>query len=423
MSKKIILILMFSLSLFAYDATVEIVKKIDSLPKIAVQDASNPDVSITLRKKFDKILIGDLRVSVHFNPINEYIQSSYDGGVGENFLTQKNVDLILRYKLESEGKTLLVHVKLINASNGEIKNETNYKLQNTNRYPFAAHRIIVDTNDFIGAPSIKWMEQFVIFAKLIGKKESEIVVSDYTLSFQKVVVKGGLNLFPQWANARQDQFYYSSYNGLKPTLYRIDLSNGEREKIISSSGMLVCSDVSRDGRKLLLTMAPNDQADIYLYDVINKNLWQVTKYPGIDVSGKFIDDDDKMVFISDRLGYPNVFSKKLNVNASVEQMVYYGNSNSACSTHGNYIVYKARESSNVFSKNSFNLHLISTQTDFIRRLTATGINEFPEFSKDGDAIIFIKNYKAQSSVGIIRLSHNKNYLFPMKYGRLQSMDW
>ena len=104
-------------------------------------------------------------------------------------------------------------------------------------------------------------------------------------------------------------------------------------------------------------------------------------------------------------------------------MVYYGRSNSACSSNGEYIVYKARETSNAFESNTFNLHLISIKTDFIRRLTATGVNEFPRFSADGDAILFIKNYKNQSSIGIIRLNHNKNYLFPLKYGKVQSMDW
>nr|MDA3908134.1 hypothetical protein [Sulfurimonas sp.] len=144
-------------------------------------------------------------------------------------------------------------------------------------------------------------------------------------------------------------------------------------------------------------------------------------YGVIDVNAQF-KDEETIVFISGRLGYPNVFSKKIGSN-SVEQMVYYGKSNSACSTHGEYIIYKARESSNAFSTNTFNLHLISTKTDFIRRLTATGVNEFPRFSIDGDAILFIKNYKAQSSIGIIRLNHNKNYLFPLKYGKLQAMDW
>lgn len=104
-------------------------------------------------------------------------------------------------------------------------------------------------------------------------------------------------------------------------------------------------------------------------------------------------------------------------------MVYYGKSNSACSVHGKYVVYKARESSDSFSNNTFNLHLVSMESDFIRRLTAVGVNEFPKFSIDGDAIIFVKNYQSQSSVGIIRLNHNKNYLFPLQFGKIQSIDW
>ena len=185
--------------------------------------------------------------------------------------------------------------------------------------------------------------------------------------------------------------------------------------------MLICSDVSSDESKILLTMAPNGQPDIYLYDVASGKYSQVTKYGGIDVNGQFVDNKN-IVFISNRLGYPNLFSKKIGTD-EVEQMLYYGKSNAACSAHNEYIVYKARETSNAFSGNTFNLHLISTKTDFIRRLTATGVNEFPRFSKDGDAILFIKNYKAQSSIGIIRLNYNKNYLFPLKHGKLQSMDW
>ncbi|MDO8453387.1 MAG: hypothetical protein Q7S59_02305, partial [Sulfurimonas sp.] len=118
----------------------------------------------------------------------------------------------------------------------------------------------------------------------------------------------------------------------------------------------------------------------------------------------------------------NIFSQKIDTGV-VEQMIFYGKSNAACSVNGEYIVYKARESSDAFGNNTFNLHLISTKTDFIRRLTATGVNEFPRFSKDGDAILFIKNYMSQSSIGIIRLNHDKNYLFPLKQGKIQSLDW
>ena len=185
--------------------------------------------------------------------------------------------------------------------------------------------------------------------------------------------------------------------------------------------MMVCSDVSSDGKRLLLTMAKNGQPDIYTYNTQTNKYKRETTYKGIDVGAQFMNDEN-IVFVSSRLGYPNIFSKNLR-SGEIEQLVYYGRSNSACSARGEYVVYKARESSSAFEQNTFNLHLISTNTTMIRRLTAVGVNEFPRFSKDGDAIIFIKNYKAQSSIGIVRLNHNRNYLFPLKYGKLQSMDW
>jgi len=273
----------------------------------------------------------------------------------------------------------------------------------------------------MGESSVAWMKRKVIFSRVIGPRKSELVISDYTLSYQHTVVKGGFNLFPKWANKVQTEFYYTSLSTKKPTLRHVNIRTGKTRNIKSSDGMMICSDVSKDGKNILLTMAPKGQPDIYMYNVKNKKTTRITKFGGIDVGAQFM-DKKTIAFVSDRLGHPNIFSKNLE-SGSVEQMVYYGKSNSACSSYGSYIVYKSRESSNSFNKNTFNLHLISTETDFIRRLTAVGVNEFPRFSIDGDAIIFIKNYKSQSSIGIIRLNHNKNYLFPLKYGKVQSMDW
>lgn len=61
-------------------------------------------------------------------------------------------------------------------------------------------------------------------------------------------------------------------------------------------GMIVCSDVSKDGNKLLLTMAPKDQPDIYLYDLQTRKITKITDYPGIDVNGNFIDDDKRIAY-------------------------------------------------------------------------------------------------------------------------------
>ncbi|WP_304543110.1 Tol-Pal system protein TolB [Sulfurimonas microaerophilic] len=409
------LLITFILS-FANDATIDVVKKVDSLPSLALEDASI-SYDDTFKLQVFKSLVADLNVISIFNVDRHHRIASFNNT--DVLVENKDQNYVLRYMMqEDDNGALNLSIKLLN-KNEEVFSK-NYKVSKQNLYVFISHAIAYDINEFMGEPSVEWMKRKVIFSRIVGPKKSEIVISDYTLRYQHVIVKGGFNVFPKWADKRQKGFYYTSLDA-KPTLKYVDITTAKIESLISSDGMLVCSDVSTDGKTLLLTMAPKGQPDIYTYNVDSKKYKRVTKYSGIDVNAQFM-SRDKIVFISSRLGYPNVFSKKLNTN-EVEQLVYYGKNNSACSAHGEYVVYKARESSNSFSENTFNLHLISTKSDFIRRLTATGINEFPRFSKDGDAIIFIKNYKNQSSIGIIRLKYNKNYLFPLRYGRVQSMDW
>ena len=409
------LLMVFSLS-FASDATIEVIKKVESLPSLAVEDAST-SYGDAFKLQFFKSLIADLNVISIFNVDRHYRSSDFDDS--DVLVENKDMNYVIKYKMTQEDTGLRISMRLLKEN--EVVLSKSYKISKKNIYMFVTHTMAYDINEYMGEPSVEWMKRKVIFSRIVSPKKSEIVISDYTLSYQYVIIRGGFNIFPKWATKSQNSFYYTSLDAKKPTLKFVNMRTLKIKNIISSDGMMVCSDVSSDGNKLLLTMARDGQPDIYTYNVKTKRYVRETFYRGIDVGGHF-QGKDKIVFISNRLGYPNVFSKTIGTR-EVEQMVYYGKSNSACSAHGQYIVYKARESSNMFSKNSFNLHLISTQTDFIRRLTATGINEFPEFSTDGDAILFIKNYKAQSSIGIIRLNHNKNYLFPLKYGRLQSLDW
>ncbi|MEA1891488.1 MAG: Tol-Pal system protein TolB [Campylobacterota bacterium] len=410
------LLVFISLS-FANDATINVIKKVESLPTIAIEDASvSYDNNFKLR--FFKSLVADISVLSLFNVDRFHRKTHFNAG--DVVVENKDMDYVLRYKLqEDDNGALNVALKLFNADN--ILLNKNYIINKKTLYMFISHTMAYDINEFMGADSVEWMKRKVIFSRVVAPRKTEIVIADYTLAYQHTIVKGSFNIFPKWANKEQTEFFYTSLSSDKPTLKHVNVKSGKSQALISSDGMMICSDVSEDSKKLLLTMAPNGQPDVYLYDRESSKGKKLTNYAGIDVNAQFI-DAQTIAFVSGRLGYPNIFSKKIG-SSSVQQMIYYGKSNSACSVHNEYIVYKARESSNAFSNNTFNLHLISTKTDFIRRLTATGINEFPKFSKDGDAILFIKNYKNQSSIGIIRLNHNKNYLFPLKYGKLQAMDW
>ncbi len=415
---RILLAWLFSMALlWGADATIEVTKKVDSLPSVAIEDAS---INYTdgLSKRFFRAMVSDLKVLSLFNVDSHYTTTHYNN-TDVNPANEK-FDFVLRFRLQQDDNGAFVaDAKLMGRDS--VLMEKRYRINNSGKYVFIAHSIASDVNDKMGAAPVEWMKRKIILSRLVAPNKSEILIADYTLNYQHVIVRGGLNVFPKWADRTQSSFYFTDLDGRKPTLYKMDARTGKRTRIASSDGMMICSDVNMDGSKLLLTMAPDGQPDIYLYDVAAKTATRMTTYSGIDVSGQFM-EGNRIAFVSNRMGYPNIYAKTIGSKA-VEQMVHYGKSNSACSAHKEYIVYKARESSNAFSTNTFNLHLISTKTDFIRRLTATGVNEFPRFSKDGDAILFIKNYKQQSAIGVIRLAQNKNYLFPLAIGKIQSLDW
>jgi len=420
---KITILFFMIINLYAVDAELDIIRKASTIPTIAISYTKDT-VDFKLAKDIKILLQKDFLVSGHFDVKN--INMSMDNISNSiSYLDKKfsKIDLFLNFNITyNKSKNILLKMKLYDINKKEMVLNKIYSISNKNRYPFLSHKIAIGINDYLKAPTIKWMDRFIIFARYIGAKKSEIVVSDYTLTYQKVVVTGGLNIFPKWADATQTSFYYTSYDNLYPALIKQNLYTSGSRKILESNGMIVCSDISSDGNKILVTMAPNGQPDIYLYDINTKLKSRLTKYSGIDVGGNFVENDTKIVFVSDRLSKPNIFAKKIG-SRGVERLVYHGRNNSQSTTFHDYIVYSSRETLNEFGNNTFNLYLISTKSDSIRRLTTSGLNQFPKFSRDGESVLFIKYYKNKSYLGIIRLNYNKSFLFKLKTGKLQSIDW
>jgi TolB protein len=398
------------------DATLEVVKGVEGLSPLAIEDGS-VQISETTQK-FTKMLAADMNVVSLFTVDESYAATAFDSFMPAP--SHKEAQYLLRYRLINDGSGgIRADVKLLqNSREIFIKN---YVLKQSDMLVFLSHTIAYDINAKLGGTPIDWIKRKVLFIRLTSPRHSEIVASDYTLSYQKVIVKGGMYGFAKWANREQNDLYYTSLSDFKPTIYKMNLGSGKKEKVISSDGMAVCSDISEDGKRLLLTLAPNGQPDIYLYDLVTDMKTRVTDYSGIDVNGQFM-GDGSIAFVSNRFGYPNVFSMRVGSSA-VSQLVYQGKNNSSLSSYKNFLVYKARESSATYTGNAFNLHLLSLNSGNVKRLTASGENDFPRFSPDGEAILYIKQEGSRSSIGVIRFGLNKSFIFPLKIGRIQSIDW
>ncbi len=398
------------------DATIEVVKGVAGLSQLAIEDSS-PQTS-DMSQKFSQMLAADMNVVSLFSVDDSYAVSGFDALSPAHI--HKDARYILRYRLVNDGMGgVKADVKLLQDNNPLF--QKSYVLKQSEMLVFLAHSIAYDINAKLGGSPIDWIKRKVLFIRLTSPKHSEIVASDYTLSYQRVILKGGMYGFAKWANREQTDLYFTSLTDFKPTIYKMNLASGSKEKVISSDGMAVCSDVSEDGKRLLLTLAPNGQPDIYQYDLTSNVKTRLTDYTGIDVNGQFM-GDGSIAFVSNRFGYPNVFSTRIGSNA-VSQLVYQGKNNSSLSSYKNFLVYKARESSAGYGGNTFNLHLLSLNSGSVKRLTASGENDYPRFSPDGEAILYIKQEGSRSSIGVIRFGINKSFAFPLKIGRIQSIDW
>ncbi len=413
---RLFVIFLLSCYLFAVDATLKIEKNVDQRAKIAVIDCSNQ--ATPLGRKSSDIFKADLKISGHYRPDSLYRVGSFEGVNLDPAL--RAWEYILKYRISESDEGVSLELKVLKGSDSSLIFVRRYNINSYARYPFLIHRAVSDLNAKMGFSSIDWINRYVLFARYTGRRESEVVLADYTFTYIKTIIRGGLNIFPIWGDAKQKTIYYTDYSGKLPTLYRLDLFTGQRQRILDSQGMLVCSDVSRDGKRLLLTMAPNGQPDIYEYNLDSGQLRQLTTYRGIDVGGKYADSERSIVFVSNRLGYANIFKKSLS-GGPITQLVFRGNDNDSCDAFGDKVVYSSKENGS-FGR-AFNLYLTRTDGSYTRPLTSGGINQFPRFSNDGNTVLYIKRTPSSNSIGYIGLQTNLSILFPLGEHRIQSIDW
>jgi TolB protein len=389
-----------------YAKDVEIVKYISTDKKLVVGiEAQNGN------SKLEKLIKSDFSVIGNFD--YKFLATVSDYKADINYDNYSEIDYLIRTNYMKNRFYILVY---------DIKNRKKvlnklYKIPEFKYYPFMIHSFAYDINKVLGMPEAAWIKRMIVYSVYTAPKESEIFIADYSLSFRKRLIQGGLNIFPKWANKEQTKIYYTSFNN-RPTLYEFDIFTGKRERVVSSNGMLMVSDVKDDN--LLLTMAIDDQPDVYLFNIKTKKYKKITSFRDIDVSAKFY-GDNSIAFISNRLGTPYVYEKNLETDV-ISKVLHFGKNQIALSTFKDSIVISSRESSKMFSSNTFNLFLSKKNDVVIKRLTYNGKNMFPKFSIDGSTIIFIKDFHFSSKIGIIRLKENLLFYYPISK-RLQSLDW
>lgn len=187
----------------------------------------------------------------------------------------------------------------------------------------------------------------------------------------------GLNIFPAWY---RDRVSYITYSHGAPMI-----SIGS--KLLNLPGNPMGFAASLDNKMLAVALNRNNNTDIYIMNTNTMHLRRITRYPAIDTSPAWSANAKRMVFVSDRTGFPQLWLIDDLKDPSPRCLNIPGNYNTSpeWANDNDLITFQTRIGL------SFRVCTYRISTKDLHCLPLTGrSNEDPTFSPDGRLIAFVR---------------------------------
>ncbi|MFQ5715504.1 MAG: Tol-Pal system beta propeller repeat protein TolB [Nitrospinales bacterium] len=383
-----------------------------------VQVGANPKPN-PLGEEARKILENDLRLSELFVPEKPEtygpLAEAEGGDPAIDYQAWNNlgVQWVIKTKFSvEENKTLSLVFRLYDAVNSRFLVGKRYRA-----HPALLRRIIHRFADEVvaqltGKPGVA--ETRIAFVKEEEHKEgktTKVYKELYTVDFDGHNLKQLTNdqsiaLTPTWSPGGE-RLVFTSYVDNNPDLIMIDLANKERRAILKLPGLNAAPAWSPDGSKIALVLSRDDNSEIYILDK-DAQLTRLTRHFNIDTSPAWSPDGKKIAFTSDRsgTGAPQIYimDAKDGDNGTVERISFGSsyNDNPVWSPDGERIAYTSRVG------RRFQIKIYNVKTRNTLNFTSgLGSGEEPSWSPDSRFIVYRHTEKGKKHLYIKRIGSDK----------------
>ena len=189
---------------------------------------------------------------------------------------------------------------------------------------------------------------------------------------------------------------YTDFSSGRPALSIRNFSDG-KTVTVGKSGVSI-DPGWRNSREVATTLSFEGDQEIYLIKADGSISRRLTSSKGIDLSPSFSPDGNKMAYVSDQNGLPQIFIEDLQ-SGQVSRLTFSGryNTQPSWSPAGDKIAYTTWENGG-----EINIFTIGTDGSGLKQLTeSAGENESPSWSPDGRMIVFTSNRQGSKKLYIM----------------------
>ncbi len=337
-------------------------------------------------------------------------------------------DAVLIGTVQKSGAGVLVQVRLFDVKTGKQAFGKEYagSAANPRSYAHTASDEIHDKQRYLhGVARTKLTFDSDRDGERLGgtiesRSVKEIYVADYDGANQRRVTTGrSLNITPTWSPDGRS-IAYTSYRRGQPNIFISNIYQGTLEELTKNpppaNNMLPAW--SPDGKQLCFTSTRDGNAELYVVNRDGSNLRRLTNHPGADITPTWSPSGTTIAFTSDRSGTPQIYSigvdglglRKITSESYADRPTW-------SPAPYNELAFASRTGP------GFDIKVLDLASGQVRQLTSgEGTNESPAWSPNGRHLAFTSTRSGKTQVFVIdRVGKNLKQI--TRDGNNYQPDW